>query len=73
MSSICTNIWHQVLPDGLASSRVFGVGVNVAFRRAKAACRIEEEHQLSSKQPLKAKHIVISSHVEHCLTFPQGG
>ena len=26
-----------------------------------------------SKQPLKAKHIVISSHVEHCLTFPQGG
>ena len=41
-------------------------------RRAKAACWIEEEQQLS-KQPLKAKHIVISSHVEHCLTFPQGG
>ena len=74
MSSICTNIWHQVLPDALVSSRVFGLGVNVAFRTKGEGCMLDRRGAAAqSKQPLKAKHIVISSHVEHCLTFPQGG
>ena len=40
------------------------LGVNVAKAEA-------EEEEVAGA--LKAKHIVISSHVEHCLTFPQGG
>ena len=52
------------------SAEIFAVAqeLNIKALKEKIFARM-----IDSKQPLKAKHIVISSHVEHCLTFPQGG
>ena len=65
---ISTHIWVSGVARVLRRARVSTAWLAVL---CWSGVNVAEEGR--SKQPLKAKHIVISSHVEHCLTFPQGG